>query len=217
MLYTSGGGSNLQESDTAGGGGGHGGPSESQRDILPASDVGTRTTLADSSNSSPQAGPLHHGAAAAGGAFESPSFPSLLAANGDATGADGPKFGDVVSLRPRKQPVDGTSSSSSSAKQPLFGGTTPAAAAKAVVSGTVASSGSKSTDVEVSPLLAGRRRRNLAVAVVSVALAVMNYAWQWTHPLGPIQLLYAMEQNSAPVTAIGTNGKPTVIDFWAPW
>mmetsp|Transcript_41749 Transcript_41749/g.61304 ORF Transcript_41749/g.61304 Transcript_41749/m.61304 type:complete len:167 (+) Transcript_41749:344-844(+) len=26
-----------------------------------------------------------------------------------------------------------------------------------------------------------------------------------------------MQRQSAPVTTIGTNGKPTVVDFWAPW
>merc|ERR1712087_1042971 len=26
-----------------------------------------------------------------------------------------------------------------------------------------------------------------------------------------------MQSNSQPITSIGNNGKPTVVDFWAPW
>lgn len=79
-----------------------------------------------------------------------------------------------------------------------------------------------------SPLLVGttssltekleeRKRNNLVVAALSISLAFVNYFWQWTHPISAIQLLYTMEQSSAPVTAIANNGKPTVVDFWAPW
>lgn len=59
--------------------------------------------------------------------------------------------------------------------------------------------------------------RNIAVAILSVFLAAGNYAYQWTHPITPIQLLVSMERSSAPLSDIGTNSKPTVIDFWAPW
>jgi hypothetical protein len=62
-----------------------------------------------------------------------------------------------------------------------------------------------------------RKQRNIAVAVASISLAVLNYAWQWTHPITPIQLLVNMQQSSSPLDNIGTNHKPTVIDFWAPW
>jgi len=45
----------------------------------------------------------------------------------------------------------------------------------------------------------------------------MNYVWQYLHPITPIQILYEMEQQSSPITVIGTTLKPTVVDFWAPW
>ncbi|CAB9525601.1 Thioredoxin-like protein HCF164, chloroplastic [Seminavis robusta] len=61
------------------------------------------------------------------------------------------------------------------------------------------------------------KRRNLGVAVASVLLAVTSYVWQFTHPITPVQLLATMQASSAPLTAIGTNGRPTVVDFWAPW
>lgn len=70
------------------------------------------------------------------------------------------------------------------------------------------------SDVE---MLKQRRIRNIGVAILSVALAVGNYAYQWTHPATPIQLLANMERTSAPLSDVGKNSKPTVIDFWAPW
>jgi thioredoxin-like negative regulator of GroEL len=48
-------------------------------------------------------------------------------------------------------------------------------------------------------------------------LAVGHWTWHLAHPLEPIQLLAEMQQQSAPVTVIGRNDKPTVVDFWAPW
>jgi len=66
-------------------------------------------------------------------------------------------------------------------------------------------------------MLQQRRTRNLGVALLSVALAVGNYAYQWTHPQTPIQLLVNMSRTSTPLQDIGKNSKPTVIDFWAPW
>ena len=65
--------------------------------------------------------------------------------------------------------------------------------------------------------LAAMRKRNLSVAVASVLFAVTSYLWQFTHPITPVQLLASMQSTSAPLTSIGTNGKPTVVDFWAPW
>jgi hypothetical protein len=62
-----------------------------------------------------------------------------------------------------------------------------------------------------------RKQRNIAVAIASISMAVLNYAWQWTHPVTPIQLLVSMQQSSSSLETIGTNHKPTVIDFWAPW
>jgi len=68
----------------------------------------------------------------------------------------------------------------------------------------------------LSPLVE-QQRRNIAVAVVSVVLAIGNFFWQYSHPTTSVQLLFSMQQSSAPMTTIGVNGKPTVVDFWAPW
>jgi len=62
-----------------------------------------------------------------------------------------------------------------------------------------------------------QKRRNIGVAIASVVFALVTYVWQFTHPVTPIQLLARMEQESAPITSIGSNGQPTVVDFWAPW
>jgi len=66
-------------------------------------------------------------------------------------------------------------------------------------------------------LLRERRRINVGVAVVSVVLATCNFVWQYLHPVTPIQLLAGMQAESASVTVIGRNDKPTLVDFWAPW
>lgn len=71
--------------------------------------------------------------------------------------------------------------------------------------------------VEQPEELKNMRQRNIMVAIASVFLAVSSYFWQFTHPITPVQLLATMQSNSAPLTTIGTNGKPTVVDFWAPW
>lgn len=62
------------------------------------------------------------------------------------------------------------------------------------------------------------RRRNSIVAIISVTFALLNYIYQYINPIQPIQLLAEMEQNSIPLlSCIGTNNKPTIIEFWAPW
>jgi thiol-disulfide isomerase/thioredoxin len=68
-----------------------------------------------------------------------------------------------------------------------------------------------------SNALEEQKGRNVAVAIVSVVLAIGNFFWQYSHPVTGVQLLFSMQQASAPITAIGTNGKPSVVDFWAPW
>jgi thiol-disulfide isomerase/thioredoxin len=70
---------------------------------------------------------------------------------------------------------------------------------------------------EGAALLQSMKQRNLVVAIASVLLAVTTYVWQFTHPITPVQLLASMQSHSAPLTLIGTNGRPTVVDFWAPW
>lgn len=106
------------------------------------------------------------------------------------------QFGDVVSIsRP----------SSSSSSPSLFADETPKATS------------SKASGLSDLEKLKQRKMRNIGVAILSVALAVGNYAYQWTHPVTPIQLLVNMERSSTPLSEIGKNSKPTVIDFWAPW
>jgi len=61
------------------------------------------------------------------------------------------------------------------------------------------------------------RQTNIGVAVFSFFAAVFSYFWQFTHPIPAIQLLAQMEEQSAPLSVVGRNGKPTIIDFWAPW
>jgi len=57
----------------------------------------------------------------------------------------------------------------------------------------------------------------LGVAFASGLAAVFNYAYQYTHPVTSLSLLTDMQNNSEELTVIGKNGRPTVIDFWAPW
>lgn len=61
------------------------------------------------------------------------------------------------------------------------------------------------------------RSRNLVVAVLSVTFALAQFVWQYLHPIEPIQILYQLQQSSADIHVVGKNGKPTVVDFWAPW
>lgn len=62
-----------------------------------------------------------------------------------------------------------------------------------------------------------KTRTNMAVAVLAVAAAVFNYGWKVTHPVTAVGLLAEMQAASDPLTVVGRNGRPTVIDFWAPW
>ena len=75
-----------------------------------------------------------------------------------------------------------------------------------------------SLDTETQQQVLGKRKTlNIVTAVAPVIVAVLNYAYQYAHPITPIQLLAEMQQSSAPMSLIGTNGKPTVVNFWAPW
>lgn len=62
-----------------------------------------------------------------------------------------------------------------------------------------------------------QKTRNTVTAIVAVLVAVLNYGWQYTHPITSLQLLSEMQSSSQPLSIIGTNNKPTVVDFWAPW
>ncbi len=60
------------------------------------------------------------------------------------------------------------------------------------------------------------QRKKIVVAIIAFAAACMNYFWQFTHPVSSLQLLTEMQMKSDDVALIGKNGKPTVVDFWAP-
>lgn len=119
------------------------------------------------------------------------------------------QFGDVVSL----QSPSSSSSSTTTTTPAFFSSSSPSTAATSDKTKT----DTKKPTVSDAELLRQRKMRNIAVAILSVFLAAGNYAYQWTHPITPIQLLVSMERSSAPLSDIGTNSKPTVIDFWAPW
>jgi thiol-disulfide isomerase/thioredoxin len=72
-------------------------------------------------------------------------------------------------------------------------------------------------DVQQRQDLQKQRNRSIITAAAAILVALGNYAYQYTHPITPIQLLTEMERSSAPMSIIGKNGKPTVVDFWAPW
>ena len=58
------------------------------------------------------------------------------------------------------------------------------------------------------------RTRNIIVAIASFAVSIIHYIWQLAHPVTAVEILATMQSQSAPLTSIGNNGKPTVIDFW---
>lgn len=71
--------------------------------------------------------------------------------------------------------------------------------------------------INVEPSLQARRTTNIATALLSVLLAICHYVYQYLHPVTPLSLLVQLQSQSAPLSLIGKNNKPTVIDFWAPW
>lgn len=130
------------------------------------------------------------------------------------TSTNAAKFGESVPLRkptasfgesvPLKRPA--SSASSSESHLTTDNNNFMEAAASAV-----------NAPPETGAELAAMRKRNLIAAVASISLALLSYLWQFTHPVTPVQLLADMQASSAPLTLIGNNGKPTVVDFWAPW
>lgn len=71
---------------------------------------------------------------------------------------------------------------------------------------------SSSTD-----LLRTERRRYLTLAATTITAATLSYAWRFQHPTTALQLLTDMTRRSSPLSVVGRNGRPTVIEFWAPW
>lgn len=86
-----------------------------------------------------------------------------------------------------------------------------------MVSSASSSSSAPTTTIDETQLLKQSRTRNIIIAIASFTIAIFNYLWQFTHPITAIEILTQMDKQSAPLTSIGNNGKPTVIDFWAPW
>jgi len=58
---------------------------------------------------------------------------------------------------------------------------------------------------------------DISVAITSFVAAIGFYLYQFLHPVSAVALLNEMQLQSAPLIRIGTNHKPTVIEFWAPW
>ena len=70
---------------------------------------------------------------------------------------------------------------------------------------------------EAENKLKAEKRTNVVVAVLAFLAAFLNYGWKLTHPITPVAVLAEMQSQSAPLDVIGRNGRPTVVDFWAPW
>lgn len=75
----------------------------------------------------------------------------------------------------------------------------------------------KAQNASYDALIKESRLRNIRVAIVSIVLAITNFVWQYSHPVTEVQLLMSMQQSSVPMSLVGNNGKPSVVDFWAPW
>uniref|UniRef100_A0A7S2PDN8 Thioredoxin domain-containing protein n=1 Tax=Leptocylindrus danicus TaxID=163516 RepID=A0A7S2PDN8_9STRA len=65
--------------------------------------------------------------------------------------------------------------------------------------------------------LQAQKRNNTFIAIASTLAAITSYFWQYTHPIPAVQLLAQLQEQSTPLAQVGHNGKPTIIDFWAPW
>ena len=69
----------------------------------------------------------------------------------------------------------------------------------------------------VAPLSAAERRRNVLLAAGSSALAAALYVFQRMNPADPLKLLRLMEAESPKISAALANGRPTCVEFFAPW
>ena len=137
-----------------------------------------------------------------------------------------PQFGDVVPLSSRASSSSSSSdninaqfgdvvrmpsSASSSASSSISDDTLFAATSPDTRNGPNDASSATATTNE------NRNTKNIVVAIASISLAIMNYFWQFTHPISPVQLLFTLQQESDPISIVGKNSKPTIVDFWAPW
>lgn len=105
------------------------------------------------------------------------------------------KFGDFIPLHKAEDEMDNTQQGE----------------------GTITSQNLSDSSTDELEMIKKNKLRNVIIAVSSFAFAIANYCWQLTHPVTAVSILVSMENKSAPLTSIGNNGKPTVIDFWAPW
>jgi thiol-disulfide isomerase/thioredoxin len=142
-------------------------------------------------------------------------------------------FGDVVSIQQpsmiynsnREPDLVSTTPSSetlTSNKIPSFGDVVPLR--KNTSMNTVATTTAVFVPNVVSATISEERQvanqirfRNTVIAVLSIAVAIGNFVYQYLHPIEPIQILFDLQQSSADISVVGKNHKPTVIDFWAPW
>jgi thiol-disulfide isomerase/thioredoxin len=126
-------------------------------------------------------------------------------------------FGQVVRRKPFNTTLHGSSTSGDSAASVdlLFSSSSTIASSPSLSS--PASSPGAAAESAALPSLEAIRRRNTVTAVAAVVLAVGNYLWQFTHPHNPLQLLAQMQASSSDLSVIGTNGRPTLVDFWAPF
>jgi thiol-disulfide isomerase/thioredoxin len=138
-----------------------------------------------------------------------------------------PSFGQSVSIRSRPRTAQLTSSTlpaaAAAAETPLFqlGNVLVDDKKGSMINnknGKAAAANTKNNDRSKARIAADNLlRRNKLVAVASITLAIASWTWQVFHPVTPIQLLADMERRSADISVVGKNGKPTLVDFWAPW
>ena len=61
------------------------------------------------------------------------------------------------------------------------------------------------------------RRRNVALAIAAPFAATLVYALQRLNPVNPVALLARMEERSPALPDALASGKPTLVEFYAPW
>jgi thiol-disulfide isomerase/thioredoxin len=70
----------------------------------------------------------------------------------------------------------------------------------------------------VKRLLQERKQRNIGVAITSFMLAIGHYLYVFFHPTTtPVSILQQLSVQSPTLVQALNSGKPTIIDFWAPW